>query len=317
MAASIVVVGNINIDFLLQVGELPSAGENVVADQLQMAPGGKGNNQAVAAARLGAEVYLVGRVGKDPFGALLRRNLEREEVDSSFVSVDDSALTGMAFVAVDPKGQNMIFSALGANLNLTPDLVEDALAEIEEVDAILVQLGVPLETVDRVLQIGVDRGCLVVLDPTPLRGELPNLWRYASVVVPNASEAVAMAGLEVKTIASAVEAAMAIYERGVSKVVITLGRNGAVIYDKDGARRIRPYQVQAVDTTGAGDAFAAALTVRLAEGAEFEEAALFASAAAAIACTQVGAQTALPSRKQVEGFLSRRGKRKMLGPAKS
>ncbi len=312
MPATIAVVGNINVDFLLQSERIPAKGENVVAQDLQLQAGGKGANQAVAAARMGGQVIIIGRVGRDPFGTLLRNNLEREGIDVSHVSVDPDHPTGTAFVMVLPDGDNAIVSALGANLQLTPEVAEEAFADIEQIDAILVQLGVPLDTVDRVIQIGADREVPVFLDPTPLRGKLPRLWRQAAVVTPNQSEAEVMARMEITTVASAFEAAEKIYNRGVPRVVIKLGKRGCVLYDEDGPVRVQAYKVQAVDSTGAGDAFAGALAVALAEGMEFEEAAVMASAAAAIACTRVGAQASLPTRRRVESFISRRGKRKMV-----
>ncbi|MBC7287893.1 MAG: ribokinase [Armatimonadetes bacterium] len=316
MAVRLAVVGNINVDFLLPCQRLPGAGENIVADSLQLLAGGKGANQAVAAARLGAEVTLVGRVGRDPFGTVLKNNLAREGINVDFVGVDEKVPTGCAFVLVLPKAENAIISALGANMQLTPAHVEEAFEEIEELDAILVQMGIPLEAVDRAIQIGTDRGVPVLLDPTPLRGKFPRLWRHTTVITPNASEAEALTGVPTGTVAGAVEAALAIHEKGVPSVVVKLGKRGCVIADDEGVRRVKAYEVQAVDPTGAGDAFAAALAVRLAEGASLDEAVVFASATAAIACTKAGAQSSLPTRKQLEGFISRRGKRGMVSPVR-
>jgi ribokinase len=314
MPARIAVVGNINIDFLLRTKRLPAAGENLVAEELQLQAGGKGANQAVAAARLGAQVLMIGRVGRDPFGTLLCQNLEREGVDVTHIAVDQSRPTGTAFVMILPRGENAILSALGANLELGPQHIEEAFSAIDELNLILVQMGIPLQSVDRVIQIGADRNIPVLLDPTPLRNAMPRLWRYATIVTPNQSEAEAMTGHPVQNVGSALEAAQAIHARGVKHVVVKLGPRGCVLFDEDGARRVKPYDVQAVDTTGAGDAFAAALGVALAEGHNLDDAAVLASAAAAIACTKIGAQASFPNRARVEGFVSRRGKRKMLSP---
>ncbi len=314
MPARVVVAGNINVDFLLPTARPPAPGENLVAEDLQLQAGGKGANQAVAAARLGAEVIMVGRVGRDPFGALLRQNLEREGITTDQVSVDQSKPTGSAFVMVLPSGENAILSALGANLQLTPAGIEEAFAGIEELNLILVQMGIPLESVDRVVQIGADRDVPVLLDPTPLRGHMPRLWRYATIVTPNQSEASAMSGVQVDNIGSAFAAAEAIHALGVRRVVVKLGSRGCVIFDDDGGRRVKAYEIQAVDSTGAGDAFAAALGVAIAEGQDFDDAVILASAAGAIACSKVGAQSSMPDRARVEGFVSRRGKRKMLSP---
>ncbi|MCX7597342.1 MAG: ribokinase [Armatimonadetes bacterium] len=312
MAVEVAVVGNVNIDFVIRAKNLPQPGQNVTADGMQLAPGGKGANQAVAAARLGAIVYLISRLGKDPFGALLLQHLKKANVDTSCVAVDQSKPTGCAFVTVLPDGENAIISALGANMALTPADVEQAFAELEHLDAIVVQMGIPLACVDRVIQIGTDRDIPVLFDPTPMREGLPRLWRYATTITPNASEAEALTGIKVTNIASAFEAAENLHGRGIKRVVVKLGAKGCVLFDEEGARRVRAYQVQAVDTTGAGDTFAAALAVRLAEGASFDDAALFATAAAAIACTKPGAEAAMPTRQQVESFMARRGKRGMV-----
>jgi ribokinase len=312
MPVALIVVGNINVDFLFRAERLPSPGENLVARDMQISPGGKGANQAVAAARLGANVTVVGRVGRDPFGQLLTRNLEREKIDVSRVSVDPSKPTGTAIVTVMPGGENAILSALGANLALNSACIEQAFASIEEVDGILVQLGVPIASVDRVIQIGTDLGVPVFLDPTPIRDGFPRLWRYCTSVTPNQSEAAALLNTKVTNIATAFVAAESMHKTGVRRAVVKLGPRGCVLFDDDGPRRVRPYDVQVVDSTGAGDAFAAALAVRLTEGADFDDAAILASATAAMACAKAGAQSSLPTRQQVESFLSRRGKRKML-----
>lgn len=317
MPVEVAVVGNVNVDFVIRAKALPEPGQNVVADAMQLAPGGKGANQAVAAARLGANVYLVGRVGKDPFGSLLLRHLGQAKVDTSCVAVDTSKPTGCAFVTVLPDGENAIISALGANMALTQADIEGAFADLEHLDAIIVQMGIPLPCVDRVIQIGTDRDILVLLDPTPLRQGLPRLWRYASVITPNASEAEAFTGIKVTNLATAFEAAETLHARGVKRVVVKMGAKGCILFDDEGGRRVKAYQVQAVDTTGAGDTFAAALAVRLAEGASFDEAGVFASAAAAIACTKPGAEAAMPTRQQVEGFIARRGKRGMVSSSLS
>ncbi len=312
MGVRVVVVGNINVDFLLKAKRPAALGENIVADDMQLAPGGKGANQAVAAARLGAEVSIVGRVGRDPFGPLLLRHLAQQKVDVTRVSSDPAKPTGTAFVLVTPDGENAITSALGANMELANACVEDAFASFETLDAVIVQMGIALTAVDRVIQIGTDRDVPVFLDPTPIRHELPRLWRYATAVTPNQAEAETLSGIKVTNLATAFEAAEAIHARGVKRAVVKMGSRGCVLCDDDGGRRVKAYEVQVVDTTGAGDTFTAALAVRLAEGADFDDAALFASAAAAIACTKAGAEAAMPTRQQVESFLSRRGKKGMV-----
>ncbi len=307
MSVRVAVVGNINIDFVLEADRMPRIGETLRASNLRMVPGGKGANQAVAAARLGAEVTLVGRVGADVFGQPLLQSFAREHVNSDFVRRDERAATGAAFITITPDGQNSILSALGANLNCSEGQVEEASEVIENTDILMLQLGIPPAAVDRSIQIAVDRNVTIVLDPSPLGEELPQLWRHADIMIPNETEIGDLTGTQVSDIPSALSAATQLASHAATMAVITLGAQGCLIADTEGARLIRGYPVQAVDTTAAGDAFAGALAVRIAEGASVNEAAVFANAAGALAATVVGAQPSLPFRQSVERFLERRG----------
>lgn len=305
--ARLAVVGNINIDFVMEAERMPQPGETLIGRNLRFVAGGKAANQAVAAARLGAQVSLIGRVGRDVFGPALVDSMEREGINTDHVQRDKEAATGAAFVAIMPGGENSILSVLGANDLCTPDQVESAANAIGRADILLVQLGVPPETVDRAIQIAVDRGVPVQLDPTPVGRSLPKLWHRAYRVVPNETEAQVLSKIPVTDLPSALEAASKIRRRGVKMAVVKLGSKGCLVLDDQGPRLVEGYRVDVVDTTGAGDAFAAGLAVRWAEGAPVDHAIAFANACGALACTVVGAQPSLPRREAVEAFLRQRG----------
>ena len=307
MPAKLAVVGNINIDFVIEADRMPAPGETLAARSLKFVAGGKAANQAVTAARLGAQVTIIGRIGRDVFGPALIENMEREGINTDHVSRDEEAATGAAFVVVMPDGENSILSVLGANDRCGPDKLEAAAAAIERADILLVQLTVPIETVDRAIQIAADRGVPVQLDPTPIGRGLPKLWHRAHRVTPNETEAAELVKVEVHDIPGALKAAEKMRRRGVRVPLVKLGARGCLILDDQGARLVEGYQVDVVDTTGAGDAFAGGLAVRCAEGAPIDRALAFANACGALACTVFGAQPSLPHRDSVEKFLARRG----------
>ncbi|MGD9497530.1 MAG: ribokinase [Armatimonadota bacterium] len=304
MTARIAVLGDINQDFVMRAERMPRPGETVVGSDLRLVPGGKCANQAVTAARLGAEVTIIGRVGVDVFGAELLANLEGEGIETSFIQRDPDHATGTAFIALAPSGENSILVCMGANGAISPAQVEDAAEAIEGADMLLTQLGAPLEAVLRAMQIAHEAGTPVLFDPAPVHGDLAPIWPHVAIATPNETEAEAIVGGPVTDLAQAAQAAAWFRARGVRIAVITLGAQGAVVLDGDGARLVRGYRVQPVDTTGAGDAFAGALGVRLAEGAAVEEALAFANAAGAVAASRFGAQTSLPRRDEVEALMA-------------
>jgi len=307
VAAKLTIIGNINIDFVMEADRMPRPGETLVGKNLKFVAGGKAANQAVTAARLGAHVTLIGNVGRDAFGPALVDNFEREGINPEYILRDDEATTGAAFIALMPDGENSILSVLGANDRVSPEQVEAAAPAIEKADILLVQLAVPLESVDRAIQIAVDRGVPVQMDPTPIGPGLPKLWRRTYRATPNETEAEAMVKVRVEDLPSAVAAARKIRRRGVKVPIVKLGAQGCVVLDEAGPRLVCGYEVEVVDTTGAGDAFAAGLAVRSAEGAPIDHALAFANACGALACTQFGAQPSLPRREDVVRFLKERG----------
>ena len=309
-AATVVVVGSINLDLVVQVPRLPQAGETLAGTAFSTLAGGKGANQAVAVARLGGRAIMIGRVGDDAFGARLLRGLRQEGVDVRHVLTLPRTTTGVASIAVEADGQNSIAIVSGANARLRPSDVRAAEPVIARADAILVQLETPLETVETALRLARKHGVTSVLDPAPVpKDGLPASWRKLSldILSPNESEAAQLTGLPVDTEAEATRAATRLLDCfRAQAVVLKRGAHGALWQQANGPARVFPaFRVKAIDTTAAGDAFTAALALRLAEGATLSDTLPFASATGALATTRLGAQNSMPTRRAVQAFLRR------------
>lgn len=299
----VVVVGSANIDMVVCTPTIPRPGETVIGSEFLMVPGGKGANQAVAAARLGAQVVFIARVGNDLFGEHNLQGYLKEGIDCRFVQRDTTAPSGIALIAVDTAGQNAIVVAPGANMRLTAEDVLQAEEMIAEADVVLAQLEVPIEAVTCAAQLARKHAKRMVLNPAPAPSHPlpPALIECVDVLTPNESEARMLTGSGNDAPIEQVGTLLA--QWGVPLVVITLGAQGVLIQQGAQATRQPAYRVPAVDTTAAGDAFAGALAVALAEGKTVEEAVQFAQRVAALSVTQLGAQTSLPTRDQVEAFL--------------
>ena len=302
--ASVLVVGGINMDLVVQTPRFPEPGETVVGSRFTTTPGGKGGNQAVAAARMGARTGMVGRVGGDAFGLELIEALAAEGVDVGAVAIDDTASSGVALIEVAEAGQNRIVQVWGANATLGKREVEAALRALPTAQVVLLQMEVPPEVTSRVAREARRRGCTVVLDPAPAWEVPRELYRLADLLTPNETEATALTDIAVTDMPSAREAALRLLKQGALSVVVKLGAQGAYYAGPAGELIVPPFAVQAVDTVGAGDAFNGALAVALAEGLDMEQALELASAAAAIAVTRPGAQAAMPRRGEVEQLLA-------------
>jgi len=300
--AKIVVVGSSNTDMVVQVPHLPAPGETVLGGAFVMAAGGKGANQAVATARLGAQVTLVARVGQDVFGERALAGFEREGISTQHIIADPEAASGVALITVDSAGENSIAVAPGANARLSPEDVERARETIQGADALLLQLEVPLETVQTAAELGRQAGVRVILNPAPAPGSPlpPALLAYVDVLTPNEKEASDLVGAP----RSPEKAARQLLQQGVGAVVVTLGARGALIAAPQGEQHVASFAVEAVDTTAAGDAFNGGLAVALAKGQPLGEAVRFASACGALATTQLGAQPSLPTEEEVTTFLA-------------
>jgi len=300
----IVVVGSLNMDLVVRTPHMPAPGETVLGDDFQTIPGGKGANQAVAAARQGARVSMVGRVGQDAFGRALLDNLQAEGIDVSHVLVDDVAPSGVALITVDDSGQNSIVVASGANWRLTVEDAEKALAEIGAFDVLVMQLESPLLVVEAAARLAREQGARVVLNPAPAQALPTDLLALVDVLIPNESETSLLTGLPVETVSQAEDAAQALLDQGVGAVVLTLGSRGSLVIEPGRkAAHLSPHTVEVVDTTAAGDAFVAGFATRWAEGANLVEAARWGNAAGALAVTKMGAQPSAPSRVDVERLL--------------
>ncbi len=310
MAPRVTVVGSLNTDLVVRAPKLPERGETVLGGSFAVFPGGKGANQAVAAARLGASVVMVGRVGDDPFGGQLRAGLAQEGIDVTHVRATEGTASGVALITVDTAGHNTIVVASGANMHLTTADVDAAGAAIAQSQVLLLQLEVPADVVAHAAALAKRSGCRVVLDPAPAPpgGSLPgDLYRNLYVINPNEVEARALTGIEVTDDQSASAAAVRLLELGCQAAVIKRGAQGAFLA-ADAAREAVPgIPVKAVDSTAAGDAFAGALAVALAEGRSLAGAVRFANAVGALSVTRMGAQPSMPRREELADFVRARG----------
>lgn len=305
---NIVVIGSSNTDMVVKTSHLPAAGETVLGGEFMMNAGGKGANQAVAAARYGERVVFVARVGDDMFGRQTLESLRRDGIDTSCVRVDSDRMSGVALISVNAEGENSIVVASGANMALGREDIDRAAEEIRRADVVLMQLEVPMATVEYAAEAAAAAGVPVILNPAPApAGPLgAGLLSRIDVITPNRSEAARISGIEVTDMASARRAAEAIHAMGTRRVIITLGGEGSLIYDGGEFEHIGATRVEAVDTTAAGDTFNGVLAVGVAEGLSLARAAREASVAAAISVTRMGAQTAAPTRAEVEAFISER-----------
>ncbi len=301
----IVVVGSLNMDLVVRTPHLPRPGETILGREFMTASGGKGANQTVAAAKLGATVYMIGRVGSDDFGRALRENLRAAGADDSYVSTEDSAASGIAIIEVDDSGQNTIVVAPGANALVTRADVDAARSIIASSQAVIAQLEIPLDTVGHALSTARAANVLTILNPAPAQSLSTELLSLVDLLVPNESEAALLTGIEITDDVSAEQAARQLHERGARVVVITLGAHGALALSDDKVWRIPPFRVKAIDATAAGDAFVGALATAYATQRDLDTALREASAAGALAATRLGAQPSLPTRAELDEFLKR------------
>jgi ribokinase len=300
VAGHIVVVGSLNMDLVVRAPRHPQPGETLLGSDFHTFPGGKGANQAVAAARVGGIVSMVGRVGSDDFGAALLANLAANGVSTTYVPRDSETATGVALITVSADGQNTIVVAPGANGRLTPADVATAAPAFEGAAVVLLQLEIPVPAVARAVEEARRRGARVVLNPAPALPLDTALLRQVDILVPNQNELALLTGEQ------EVDAAVAhLRDLGIGTVIVTLGGDGVLVVDADGRTRLPPHPVDVIDTTAAGDAFVGALAVALAQERSVVEAARWGNAAGALAVTRAGAQPSLPSRAELEQLLAR------------
>ncbi|MGE7989707.1 ribokinase [Pseudomonas sp. NPDC089554] len=295
MHAKVVVVGSLNMDLVARADRLPRGGETLAGDSFFTVPGGKGANQAVAAARLGASVAMVGNVGDDAYGLQLRRALEVEGIDCQAVTACAGVSSGVALIVVDAASQNSIVIIPGGNGLLSPESVQRFDALLQNAEVVICQLEVPPATVAWVLARGRELGKTVILNPAPASGPLPADWfAHIDYLIPNESEAEALTGLSVNDLESARKAAEQLRQLGAGKVIVTLGAQGALFVSEDGSQHFPATPVKPLDTTAAGDTFVGGFAASLARGLEEGEAIVCGQRAAAISVTRAGAQPSIP-----------------------
>jgi ribokinase len=297
---NIVVVGSANTDMVIKTERIPGPGETVIGGEFVMAAGGKGANQAVAAARLGAHVTFVARLGTDVFGDRAIAGYEQEGIDTSFIVRDEDAASGVALIFVDAQGENSIAVASGANARLTPDDVEKAQEAISAADALLVQLEVPIEAVYRAIALAHDAGTPVILNPAPANEIEPDILALVDIATPNEHEIPVVVGEP-----DWERAIDTMLDAGTQSVLVTMGAQGVLWATAEKRQTIPAFSVRAIDTTAAGDAFNGGLACALASGASTGDAIRYANAVAALSVTCMGAQPSLPTKAKVEAFLKR------------
>jgi ribokinase len=296
----VVVVGSSNTDLVVRVPNLPGPGETVLGLSFAKNAGGKGANQAVAAARAGAQVTFIGCVGDDEFGRKALAGLARDGIDVTHVRIDQEAPSGVALIAVDESGENSISVAAGANSCLLPEHLDEARDAFSGVDVVLLQLEVPVEAVVRAAQLGRAAGAHVILNPAPARPLPSDLFKCVSTIVPNETETEGLTGILPQSRSDAEAAAEKLVAQGVERVVLTLGDRGALLVAPGIVERVPALCVQAVDTTAAGDAFCGALAASPELGDSAPLAVAFACAAAACAVTRQGAQPSMPYLEEIQ-----------------
>jgi ribokinase len=299
----LVVLGSINADHILNIEQFPHPGETVIGKQYNVAFGGKGANQAVAAGRSGAEIAFIACVGADDIGERIRQQLVTDRIDTQPIEAIASRTTGVALIFVNAEGENVIGIDAGANAALTPDYLKRYQQKVIDADALLMQLESPIETVIAAAKLAKQHHTQVILNPAPAR-ELPDeLLAIIDIITPNETEAQRLTGIAVNDDSDAACAANALHDKGIGCVIITLGSRGVWLSENRSGKRVPGFKVKAVDTIAAGDTFNGALVTALLEGKSMDDAVRFAHAAAAIAVTRAGAQPSVPWRAEIDAFL--------------
>ncbi|HNX55874.1 MAG TPA: ribokinase [Prolixibacteraceae bacterium] len=295
----ILIVGSSNTDMVIKTHKFPVPGETILGGRFLMNAGGKGANQAVAAARLGGLVTFVGKIGDDIFGKQAVQQLEDEGINVDFVAVDPENPSGVAMITVDRNAENSIVVAPGSNGTLSSVDFDRAVSKLDESDYVLMQLEIPIPTVEYIARQATQKQKKVILNPAPAASLSEELLKNLYLITPNETEAELLTGIKVTDETSAMKAASVLHEKGVDIVIITMGAAGAYLFAQGKSEIIKAPRVEAVDTTAAGDTFNGALVVALSEGKAIQEAIAFANKAASVSVTRIGAQSSVPYRKEI------------------
>ena len=295
----IIVIGSSNVDMVVRTSHLPAPGETILGGEFFMNQGGKGANQAVAIKRLGGNLIFMAKLGNDVLGRQSVGYFKKEGIDTRYIALDEDSASGVALISVDDHAENSIVVASGANMLLNEQDVDKMLEEMCEGDILLMQLEIPLQTVEYAARKAFGKGVKVVLNPAPARSLPKELFRHLYMVTPNRIEAEMLTGIKIANDADVEKVAEEICAMGVKNVIITLGSKGCLIREEGVSYRIDAFKVEPVDTTAAGDTFNGALCVGLSEGMDLKQAALMASKASSIAVTRMGAQSSIPYREEL------------------
>ncbi len=306
MKPRITVVGSVNMDLVFRTPRMPAVGETLHGHAFCQVAGGKGANQAVAAARQGAEITFIGAIGDDNFGVSSRQSLGAEKIDLTYLTTSTGIATGVAGILVDDSGNNSIVVTAGANATLSVAHIDAASAVIAATQFLICQLETPLPTVTRAIELAHAHGVRVIFNPAPAQALPDTLLAMTDYLVVNETEASQLSGIEVTGQDSARQAAQALLGRGALAVLLTMGEHGTMIADKNGDQFIPAISVDVIDTTAAGDTFVGAFAVGLANGLTLYHASVEAQYAAALAVTKLGAQTSIPTRQEVLEFMARK-----------
>ena len=304
----LIVLGSVNVDHILNVPKFPKPGETLSGSNYKISFGGKGANQAVAAGRLGANIQFIAAVGNDELGNKIKQQLNNDNINTCSVACIEGQNTGVALILVNAQGENQIAIHAGANAQVTTEYLLKYKQDIINADAILMQLETPLATIEQAAKLAKQHQTQVILNPAPAQKLSDDLLKHIDIITPNETEAEYLTGIKVLTEKDAEQAAIFLHKKGIETVIITLGCKGAwVSYAQQGAI-IAGFKVKAIDTIGAGDTFNGMLVTALLEGKTLEQAIKYAHAAGALSVTKPGAQTAVPSRNEVEEFLEQQSK---------
>ncbi|MHC5060528.1 MAG: ribokinase [Planctomycetota bacterium] len=303
MGKKIVVVGSSNTDMIIKVPWIPKPGETILGGRFSTAPGGKGANQAVAAARAGGDVTFLARIGDDMFGQKAKEGFVKDNINVDCILTDENEPSGVALICVDEEGENIIAVAGGSNAKLTPEDIEKQSEVLSSADILVGQLETPLDTIYKAFSIASAAGVKAILNPAPAQELSDELLSCVSILTPNESEAELLTGIKVDSEAGAAKAADVLMGKGIETVLLTMGSRGAYIATAEFKELIAGFKVKAVDATAAGDVFNGALAVAIAQEKPLREAVSFANAAAALSVTKLGAQPSAPTKEDIEKFL--------------
>ncbi|SHJ80804.1 ribokinase [Tepidibacter formicigenes] len=298
----IAVIGSLNMDLVVNVEKMPKVGQTVIGSNFKEVPGGKGANQAVAMARLGGKVYMIGKVGNDGFGKTLIDSLKKDEINVDYIKKEENTPTGVALITVNKDADNSIVVAPGANYKLSKEDIDDSIKVLEECSIVVLQLETPIDTVKYVLEKSKSLNKYTILNPAPAIKLEDEIIKHVDLLTPNETELEILSGVEIKKEEDILIAAKVLIDKGVKELIVTLGEKGSLYINKDTYKMHKSYKVKAVDTTAAGDSFTGAIAVALVNKKNIEESIDFASKVGALSVTKEGAQSSLPYLKEVIDF---------------